>query len=228
MRSFSVEWFASKAWANPLETYKKLAALSGFTSSFLVSKRISFPGKIHKDATNCIVSFPGKYGQQWDDAVFLVKENSTCSMACVFLTEKESGLGEHADNPEAPGECWCKALYGQVPAQAYLSVLDHSQEVLSPEDVATREADAAAMGQIIVVKHQQMSMFQWHTEFAQARKDAEERCEKNLGRSGAVGLPLVRRVAKERGAGNSMGADPSRLLLRRQSWYGQALLGAAF
>ena len=168
-----------KAWEKPLEAYQKIARLS----AFLASQRISFPGKIHKDASDCIVSFPGKYGKQWDDAVSRVTERSDCSMACVFLTEKESGLGEHADNPEEPGECWCKALYGQMPAQAYLNVLDLSQEVLSPEDVAIRDADAAALGQILIVKHQQMTNFQWQIEFSRAFKDAEDRCQANLGRA---------------------------------------------
>ena len=168
-----------KGWAEPLEAYQKIAALSAVLSA----KRISFPGKIHKDARDCIVSFPGKYSLQWDDAVLHVRDRSVCSMACVFLTDKESGLGEHADNPEEPGECWCKALYGQVPAQAYLSVLDHSHEVLSAEAVAVREADAAAMGQILVVRHQRMMDFQWHIKFARAAKDAEDRCRTNLGRA---------------------------------------------
>ena len=168
-----------KGWKEPLEAYRKIATLSAVLSA----KRISFPGKIHKDARDCIVSFPGKYGAQWDDAVLTVRDGSACSMACVFLADKESGLGEHADKPEEPGECWCKALYGQLPAQAYLSVLDHSHEVLSPEAVAVREADAAAMGQILVVRHQRMMDFQWHIKFARAAKDAEDRCRTNLGRA---------------------------------------------
>ena len=47
-----------KGWERPMEAFRKLAHLSGFG---LASKRIAFPGKINAHATECIVSFPGKY-----------------------------------------------------------------------------------------------------------------------------------------------------------------------
>ena len=37
-----------------------------FVTGFgLTSKRIAFPGKINMSASSCIVSFPGKYAQEW-------------------------------------------------------------------------------------------------------------------------------------------------------------------
>lgn len=57
-------------------------------------KRIAFPGKLNSHSQHCIVSFPGKYAEEWDDAVRMVEIRSTaCSLACVFLTDKASGLG---------------------------------------------------------------------------------------------------------------------------------------
>ena len=50
-----------RSWDRPTETFQKLAELSGWG---LASKRIAFPGKINSEASNCIVSFPGKYAEE--------------------------------------------------------------------------------------------------------------------------------------------------------------------
>ena len=91
----------------------------------LASKRIEFPGQIDGFAKDCVVSFPGKYSHEWDRAVRLSAGGSgAVSLACVFLTNRNSALGEHCLNPETPGECWCQAIYGPVPASTYLSVVE--------------------------------------------------------------------------------------------------------
>ena len=51
-----------KGWERPMQAFRKLAHLSGFG---LASRRIAFPGKINAHATECIVSFPGKYSAEW-------------------------------------------------------------------------------------------------------------------------------------------------------------------
>ena len=110
-----------KGWDRPMEAFRRLGHLSGFG---LASSRIAFPGKINARATQCIVSFPGKYSAQWDNAVANVQQFEDCSLACVFLTDKASGLGRHTDNPDTPGQCWCRMIYGELPAETYLSVVD--------------------------------------------------------------------------------------------------------
>ena len=110
-----------KGWDRPMEAFRRLGHLSGFG---LASSRIAFPGKINARATQCIVSFPGKYSTQWDNAVANVQQFEDCSLACVFLTNAASGLGCHTDNPDTPGHCWCRMIYGELPAETYLSVVD--------------------------------------------------------------------------------------------------------
>ena len=93
-----------------LKEFRRLAEVSGFG---LASNRVAFPGKINPDAKDCIVSFPGKYSAEWDAAVQAAREEtSTCSLACVFLTDTASGLGQHAKLPGKPEECWCHVIYG--------------------------------------------------------------------------------------------------------------------
>lgn len=53
---------APRSWDNPMETFQELAEVSGYG---LASKRITFSGVINPMAGNCIVSFPGKYAEEW-------------------------------------------------------------------------------------------------------------------------------------------------------------------
>ena len=73
----------------------------------------SYKGKIRKDATECVVSFPGKFASGWDA---LIDERYEQSVACVFLCTPEDGLGEHSTDPEAPPgarvTCYCPTIYG--------------------------------------------------------------------------------------------------------------------
>ena len=114
-----------------LKQFRRLAEVSGFG---FASERIAFPGKINPAAKDCIVSFPGKYSKEWDEAVEAVKEEtSVCSLACVFLTDTASGLGQHANLPNKPEECWCHTIYGEFPASTYLSIVDVKE--LKPDEV---------------------------------------------------------------------------------------------
>ena len=98
--------------------------------------------------------------EEWDAAVRMVEVRSrACSLACVFLTDRDSGLGVHVDNPEEPGHCWCKALYGQLPAATYISIVEDPGS-MSAEDLRFKESDAAAMGQIFLQREGQSDQ-QW-------------------------------------------------------------------
>mmetsp|Transcript_137866 Transcript_137866/g.384417 ORF Transcript_137866/g.384417 Transcript_137866/m.384417 type:complete len:339 (-) Transcript_137866:92-1108(-) len=69
-----------------------------------------FPGRVELGGANiCIVSFPGKFVQDWDKLV-----RGRVSSACVFLPKDDpkQRFGEHAKNPET-GSCWCHDLYGE-------------------------------------------------------------------------------------------------------------------
>ena len=55
------------------------------------------------------VSFPGIYSEEWDRAVAAADGEQICSLACVFLTDTSSGLGQHAENPDSPGR-GCRQL----------------------------------------------------------------------------------------------------------------------
>ena len=168
-----------------LKEFRRLAEVSGFG---LASNRIAFPGKINPDAKDCIVSFPGKYSAEWDEAVQAVREEtSTCSLACVFLTDTASGLGQHAKLPDKPEDCWCHVIYGYHPASAYLSVVDVKElELKQGESEATllafKEKDAKAMGQCLLIKRCQTEL-EWQIELAEALVHAEQLCYKNKGRA---------------------------------------------
>ena len=168
-----------------LKEFRRLAEVSGFG---LASNRIAFPGKINPVAKDCIVSFPGKYSAEWDAAVQAVREEtSTCSLACVFLTDTASGLGQHAKLPDKPEECWCHVIYGYHPASAYLSIVDVKElELKEGETEATvlafKEKDAKAMGQCLLIKRCQTEL-EWQIELAEALVHAEQLCYRNKGRA---------------------------------------------
>ena len=72
-----------------------------FTLHFVMKERahantqdtsdIKYEGKIRSGASTCWISFPGKFAAGWDA---LVAELHGDSVACVFLSTPESGLGQ--------------------------------------------------------------------------------------------------------------------------------------
>eukprot|EP00438_Fugacium_kawagutii_P009199 Skav234291 [mRNA] locus=scaffold2271:161723:163444:+ [translate_table: standard] len=170
-------------WSKPMDLFSTLGERHGLG---LASKRIAFPGKINLSAGECIVSFPGKYSEEWDRAVAVASEEETCSLACVFLTDATSGLGWHVDNPESPnGDCYCKALYGSVPLEAYVSEVDLTDPdcPIDQEQLAFRKADAKAMGQMLLVKYSHTTRLEWHEKKRQAMRKAHECWQQNQGRA---------------------------------------------
>ena len=88
----------------------------------------SRPMNVRRDVSNhclvkCVVSLRVQdlahssccNAKEWDAAVRKATvQSGACSLACVFLTDKDSGLGVHQDMPGKEGHCWCEMLYGQV------------------------------------------------------------------------------------------------------------------
>ena len=150
------------------------------------TKRIAFHGKINPGARDCIASFPGKYNELWHKAVQEAEdEASAFSLACVFLTDEASGLGQHASVPHLKGGCWCHTIYGDMPPLAYLSVVDVNE--LKPGDneqevLDFKFEDAKAMKQLLIIKRNQ-SKLEWQKEFSEALFHASELCKKNNGRA---------------------------------------------
>ena len=165
-------------WVNPIASFQKLAEEAGFG---LANRRVAFPGQINESAHDCIVSFPGKYSNLWDEAVSVSTERKdVCSLACVFLTDREAGLGRHVDNPDTPGTCWCHVIYGHMPASAYISVADAS--AIDSQALAFLKADAKAMGQLLLLKQSQAA-WTWDEQLAEAKEKAESLCHENHGRA---------------------------------------------
>eukprot|EP00438_Fugacium_kawagutii_P033429 Skav208815 [mRNA] locus=scaffold667:91904:93601:+ [translate_table: standard] len=167
-------------WGKPLDMFKEF----GLSNGGLMAKRIAFPGKINLSADDCIVSFPGIYSEEWDTAVAVASDQQTHSLACVFLTDVASGLGQHVADPDCPGDCYCKALYGTVPVEAYLSEVDMNHETASSQQqLAFKRADAKAMGQLLLIRHSHTTLLEWKEKKATARSKAKKLWKKNQGRA---------------------------------------------
>ncbi|CAL1128790.1 unnamed protein product, partial [Cladocopium goreaui] len=146
----------------------------------LQGKRIAFPGKVNPEAKDCIVSFPGKYSKEWDDAVKEAQgQSSLCSLACVFLTDKQSGPGDHVEDPEGCGSCFCQALYGNVDPAAYLSAVE---EDLTEQELLFKKSDAEAMGQVLLIR-QAESDASWTARKKEALLKAAAKCKENRYRA---------------------------------------------
>ena len=114
--------------------------------------------------------------KEWDDAVKEAQgQSSLCSLACVFLTNKQSGLGGHAENPEGCGSCFCQALYGNVDPATYLSTVE---EDLPEQELLFKKSDAEAMGQVLLIR-QEESDASWTARKKEALLKAAAKCKEN-------------------------------------------------
>ena len=146
----------------------------------ITGKRITVLGHTNNASRHCICSFPGKYGDLWDNAASSTSFNRyACSLACVFLTDQDSGLGRHAEKPDLPGGCWCHTIYGPLTPDAYLSEVEETSS--SHDEIAFKRADAEAMGQIFLLKTlmDERDEQAWSQKKAEAKCQAEERCREN-------------------------------------------------
>ena len=142
----------------------------------ITGKRITVLGHTNNASRHCICSFPGKYGDLWDNAA---SSTYACSLACVFLTDQDSGLGRHAEKPDLPGGCWCHTIYGPLTPDAYLREVEETSS--SHDEIAFKRADAEAMGQIFLLKTlmDERDEQAWSQKKAEAKCQAEERCREN-------------------------------------------------
>eukprot|EP00438_Fugacium_kawagutii_P000797 Skav226659 [mRNA] locus=scaffold2733:226437:229979:+ [translate_table: standard] len=97
-----------------------------------------------------------------------------------------NGLGQHVTNPESlNGDCYCKALYGSVPWQAYVSEVDLTDPdcPIDQEQLAFKKADAKAMGQMLLIKYSHTTRLEWNAKKSQAMQKAHECWQQNQGRA---------------------------------------------
>ena len=104
-----------------------------------------------------------------------------CSLACVFLTDTKSGLGQHIEDPEQPGECYCKALYGSLPAETYLSEVDATS--VDQKQLAFQRADSKDMRQVLLTKYAHTTRLEWERQKAEGIEEAYRRWQENDGRA---------------------------------------------
>eukprot|EP00439_Symbiodinium_sp_Y106_P066946 s97_g11.t1 len=79
--------------------------------AILSGEVVTYKGRIlHEDGCECIVSFPGKYAEAWNECARAHQHHT--SVACVFLPDQAAGFGLHAADPDAKGKCFCPRLYG--------------------------------------------------------------------------------------------------------------------
>lgn len=140
-----------RIWAQTAEdAFRQLADLAGY--ALQTSKRVAFEGKINDGAKVCVCSFPGKSPSLWDVAVEIARCSPLISLSCVFLTNVASGLGKHEPDPDNPGHCYCKTLYGSVSPVTYISFFEEDRDTMGVESyedaLKFRMDDAKAMGQI--------------------------------------------------------------------------------
>eukprot|EP00662_Eupelagonemidae_sp_cell21_P057874 gene57874-biopygen10158 len=95
-----------------------------------------------------------------------------------FLTTPDDGLGQHIDDPDNPGHCLCKQLYGEVDKNNYLRVFSLNPDAVEgqegyPKDCAFAEADAHAMGQIFHLETMKPGL--QRNSLSEMRKAAEDR-----------------------------------------------------
>eukprot|EP00435_Cladocopium_sp_Y103_P015219 s5223_g3.t1 len=82
------------------------------------ANEITFEGNIMPGAQQCWTSFPGKFKAGWDALVSVPAFGD--SVACVFLCDSQSGLGEHKKDPKGDGKkCYCYRIYGERRDEEY-------------------------------------------------------------------------------------------------------------
>ena len=141
---------------------------------------IDFPGRSLGDTKKCIVSFPGKYPSGWDA---VIDENAVHkqSVACVFLCTPESGLGQHAQDPEErEGVCYCPKIYGSRKEHirhkelGYLTLLPKGTSKADEEKAKSK----SAYTKTVVIRENASK-----EELQKADEDAREACKNNGNRA---------------------------------------------
>ena len=119
--------------------------------------------------------------KEWDLAVKETQgRSSLCSLACVFLTDKQSGLGDHVEDPEGCGSCFCQTLYGNVDPAAYLSTVE---EELTEQEMLFKKSDAEAMGQVLLIRAEEENDASWTARKKKTLLKAAAKCKENRYRA---------------------------------------------
>lgn len=168
------------------------------------TSNIAFPGRILDDAKECVVSFPGKYASGWD-ALIDEKYLQNHSIACVFLCTPESGLGQHAQDPQqAEGLCYCHQIYGPRDRRTrhrelgYLKVLPKETDKVQVEE---EKLKAKSTGAVVIREDAR------DEEKKRAQQEAKKAC-KNSGNTASWGCQWfdlwAQNVAKARQLGQKL------------------------
>jgi len=126
---------SSEVEAASVPTEKKPAFLT------LKSRIPSHHGRIRKSkGGKCVGSFPGKYGTGWNG---VTAERHGMSVGCVFLNSQGDGMGQHVENPQHPGRCYCSTIYGERDYESF-GYLIEIKPTDGPDDVQRRRDEAVA------------------------------------------------------------------------------------
>ncbi|CAL1151003.1 unnamed protein product [Cladocopium goreaui] len=134
---------------------------------------IKYEGKIRSGASACWISFPGKFAAGWDA---LVAELHGDSVACVFLSTPDSGLGWH--HKFADGSCYCKHIYGERDFETFgylVKMKDRDSEKLKREQAKAKLTHAVVVAADATDKEEE-----------KCRQEAERRWKEN-GKTAAWG-----------------------------------------
>lgn len=89
----------------------------------------------------------------------MVSKHLNDSVACVFLCDAEAGLGQHREDPDGGGACYCKRIYGKrhtprdIPWHkrfGYIINVNKKKEDCSPEELAKLEQKRDAMKAVLI------------------------------------------------------------------------------
>jgi len=158
--------------------------------SIMAHERIHHKGEVSEDrGVRCIASFPGKYPDKYK-LITDGADDISVSIACVWLMNKEHGLGAHIPDPDNElNHCLCASIYGKLPAAAYLVIMEAPVSFVAKaeyeETLQSAREDAETMNQLLVVRtdHPDESDEDWAMRKEKAYEDAEKRCEENGGRA---------------------------------------------
>eukprot|EP00935_MAST-01C_sp_MAST-1C-sp1_P001580 g1580.t1 len=104
-----------------VELAKNPLLLNLLVSEYMQHERVGgddniyFKGRCVKGQKEYVGSFPGQCKREWDRVTQVMEDRS---VACVFIPEEDQQYGEHDDDPDHPGKCFCESyLYHDAPEE---------------------------------------------------------------------------------------------------------------
>ena len=106
------------------ELAKNPLLLNLLVSEYMLHERVGGDGNIYFKG-RCVPGQKDYVGSEWDRITQVLKKKS---VACVFIPEEDSQYGEHDEDPETPGCCFCESyLYKDPwPGKEKQFILDES------------------------------------------------------------------------------------------------------